>query len=228
MQSQDAATLWFLKLWPWLEANAKRIAFAAAFVTIAVLAISFYSYQQNKKEVDAGQAFTQAVIAPNSADPADAYLKIATDYPGTRAGQRALLESAAASFAAGKFSDAQTQFQKFLDAYPDNSFTAQASLGVAACLDAQGKTDMAASAYQKTVNESSDPSTLMAAEFALAQIDDRQGKFADALSLYEDVAQKSPGGSIGSEAGLRSVELKNKLPATQAPAAPAGTFDLSH
>ena len=75
---------------------------------------------------------------------ADLYLKIAADYQGTSAGQRALLQGAAMLFAAGRYADAQTQFQKFLDAYPDSFFAAQAALGVATSLDAQGKTDLAA------------------------------------------------------------------------------------
>ncbi|HTV76106.1 MAG TPA: tetratricopeptide repeat protein [Candidatus Baltobacteraceae bacterium] len=227
MQPQEATTEWLFKLWPWFEANTKRIAFGAVFVVIAAFVISFYSYEQNKKEVDAGEAFTQALMTPGDGEKADAYLKVATDYPNTRAGQRALLQAAAALFAAGKYEDAQTQFQKFIDSYPDSAFAAQASLGVAASLNAQGKTDLAADAYQRTINQATAPSTLLAAEFALAQIDDHQGKISDALRLYEDVAQKSPNGSIGSEAGLRALELKNKLPASQAPAAPT-TFDLSH
>jgi TolA-binding protein len=228
MQPQDATTLWLFKLWPWFEANAKRIAFGAGLVAIAVLLISFYSYQQNKKEIDAGQAFTQMVITPASGQPADGYLKIAVEYPGTRAGQRALLQGAATLFASGKFADAQAQFQKFLDTYPDNSFAAQASLGVAASLDAQNKTDLAAAAYQRAINQATDPSTQITAEFALAQIDERLGKTTDAQNLYSDVAQKNPSGSLGSEAGLREVELKNKLPAPQTPAAPTAAFNLSH
>ena len=45
-------------------------------------------------------------------------MKIAVDYAGTSAGQRALLEGATALFTTGKYADAQTGFQKFLDAYP--------------------------------------------------------------------------------------------------------------
>lgn len=228
MQAQDAPTVWFFKLWPWFEANTKRIAFGAALVVLAVFLISFYSWRQNQKEVAAGQALTQAFMTPDSGRMADACLKIAADYPGTPGGQRALLQGAAVLFEAGKFAGAQTQYQKFLDVYPDNVLASQASLGVAASLDAQGKTDLAAAAYQRTVNSTADPGTLIAAKFALAQIDDRLGKIADALSLYQDVTRLNPNGSFGSEAGLRTVELKMKLPATPVPAAPDTSFKLSH
>lgn len=228
MQPQDATTLWFFKLWPWFEANAKRLAFGAAFVVLVAFVISFYSWRQGEKDADAGQALTQVAMNPDSNQQADAYLKIAADYPGTRAGQRARLQGAAALFAQGKFADAQTQFQKFLEAYPDNTFASQAILGVAASLDAQGKTDQAADAYERTINLSSDPGTLIAAKFALAQIDDREGKKADALNLYEEVARLNPGGAFGSEAGLRAVELQMKSPANSAPAAPDTSFNLTH
>ena len=70
---------------------------------------------------------------------ADAYLKIAGEYPGTLGGRRAWLQGAAALFAAGRFADAQAQFQKFLDAHPDGDFSASAALGVAASLEGTGK-----------------------------------------------------------------------------------------
>src|SRR5271154_996945 len=102
MQPQDATTVYLFKMWPWFEANIKRIAFGTVFVAIAVFLISFYSWRQNKKEVDAGQALTQVVMTPNNGQSVDAYLKIASDYQGTRAGQRALLQAGAASFTAGQ------------------------------------------------------------------------------------------------------------------------------
>jgi len=228
MQSQDATTVWLFKLWPWLEANVKKLAVAAAVVLLAALLISYYSWRQEKKEVDAGQAFTQAAMTSDDSQPVDAFLKIAADYPGTPAGQRALLQAAEASFQTGNFADAQAHFQKFLDTYPDSTFASQASLGVAACLSALGKTSDAADAYQRTINEASDPGTLINAKFGLAQIDDRLGKIPDALGLYEDVANMDPGGSFGNEAALRAMELKAKLPATPAPAALDSTFNLNH
>src|SRR5271154_5013049 len=146
MQSQETiATDYFFKLWPWFEANLKRLAFVAAFIVVAIFVFSFYSYRQNQRESAAGLALTQAGMS-GGGELADACLKVAADYSGTLAGQRALLQGAAALFTSCKYADAQAQFQKFLDTYPDNSLTPQAALGVAASLDAQGKTDLAISA----------------------------------------------------------------------------------
>ena len=111
---------------------------------------------------------------------------------------------------------------------PDSFFAAQAALGVATSLDAQGKTDLAAGAYQRVINNYSDAMAADSAKFALAQIDERQGKLTDAMNLYEDVMRNNPNGSLGSEAGLRAMELKMKLPSASPSTAPAAPFKPNH
>ncbi len=236
MEAQEATTDYVFNLWSWFETNAKRLAYGAALLVIAIFVFSFYSYRQNKKEVDAGEALTQAGMANTGGQLADACLKVAADYAGTSAGQIALLQGATALFAVDRFADSQVQFQKFLNAYPDNSLAPQAALGVAASLDAQGKTDLAISAYQKAISLTSEGNVVAAAKFALARIDEAQGKSAEADKLYTELARAYPNSAINSEAGLRDAELKTKSPATAsvspAPAATApatvAPFTLSH
>jgi TolA-binding protein len=230
MESQEAASDYLFKFLPWLEANAKRLALGATLIIIAFFAFFFYSYQQNQREITAGQALTQVGVSQSGAQLADACLKIATDYPGTRAGQRALLQGATALFTFAKYADAQTAFQKFLDAYPDNFFTPQAELGVAASLDALGKTDLAAGAYQKAAGQTADATVAATAKFSLARIYEAQGKLADAAKIYGEVSRTYPGSSLGSEAGMRAMELNTKLPKTPATPAPAASapFNLNN
>ncbi|MDD5141770.1 MAG: tetratricopeptide repeat protein [Verrucomicrobiales bacterium] len=230
MQTQElTATDQLFKLWAWVEDNQKRIGYAAGAAAILVFFYFYYSYSQNQKEITAGQALSKVIVASGTSQQADAYLKVAGEYPGTVAGQRALLEGAAALFTTGKFAGAQVQFQKFLDTYPDNLFTPQALLGVAASLDAQGKTDLAIGAYQKAAGQGSNNSVTAGAKFAIARIYDAQGKTAEAAKLYEEVARAYPNSSLSNEAGLRAMELKMKLPATAAKPAPAtAPFNLSH
>ena len=228
MQSQDATTLFLFKLWPWIEANKNKLIAGVLIIIAAIFVIYYLSWQHEQKEIAAGQALTQTMVSTAAAQP-EVYLKIADENPGTVAGQRALLQGATALFSVGRFADAQTQFQKFLDAYPDNDFFPQATLGVAASLEAQGKLDLAAGAYQRAVN-TSDIATVSAAKFALARIDEQQGKSIEALNLYTEVARANPEGTLGSEAALRMMELKSKLPIAAAPAsqtAPA-PFTLTH
>jgi len=230
MQAQETTSEYLFKLLPWFEANAKRLAYAAALVLIAVFIYSFYSYRQGQREIAAGQALTQAAMSATGGGLAEACLKIAADYSGTAAGQRALLQGATALFTAGQYADAQAQFQKFLDTYHDNFFSPQAALGVAASLDAQGKMDQAVGAYQRAAGQTADGNAAANAKFALARIDEAQGKAADALKLYADVARSYPNSSISSEAGRRAIELKIKSPTVTAVPEPTGTapFNLSH
>ena len=233
MEIQDAPAAYFFKLWPKIEANWIRIIMGGSVIVVAAVLISFYSWQRDQKEINAGKALTQFMMsAPRnvtSSQQADNYLKIAGDYQGTTAGQRAWLQGAAMLFAAGRYADAQTQFQKFLDAHSDSFFAAQAALGVATSLDAQpGKTDLAAGAYQRVINIASDVMVASSAKFALAQIDERQGKLADAMNLYEDVMRNNPNSSLGSEAGLRAMELKMKLPSARPSIAPAAPVNPGH
>ena len=231
MQVQDAPTAYLFKLWPWIEANMNRLIYGAVIVVATGILIAFYFWQQNQKEIAAGQALTELVTAtPPDSDAgqlADAYLKIAANFPGTRAGGRAVMQAAAALFEAGKYPEAQAQFKKYLETHPGDVFCAQAALGVAASLDAQGKTDLAAGAYQRVISGFSDMNAVNVAKFALAQIDERQGKLADAENLYGDVARSSPNGSSGSEAALRAMELKATLQSASTSAAQSSTFNLN-
>ena len=228
MEIQDAPAAYFFKLWPKIEANWIRIAAGGGVVVVIATLISFYSWQRDQKEITAGKALTQSVMfAPrNDAgnQQADLLLKIAGDFQSTSAGQRALLQGAAMLFEAGRYADAQTQFQKFLDIHPDGFFAAQAALGVATSLDAQDKTDLAAGAYQKVINISSDVAAANTAKFALAQIDERQNKLSDAMNLYDDIVRNNP----NSEAAQRAMELKMKLPSTPPSTTPAAPFKPNH
>jgi predicted negative regulator of RcsB-dependent stress response len=226
MQAQDVPMAYLFKLWPWVEANKNRIIGAAIIIVATGIVTWFYINQREEKEIAAGQALTQLMVSlPLNLTPsqlADLYLKVAREHPGTLAGQRALLQGAAALFAAGRFPDAQAQFQKYLNAHPADVFSAQAALGVATSLDAQpGKMDLAIGAYQRVVNGFSDKIAAVTAKFALARIDEQQGRLATAMNLYEDVARFNPNSLLGSEAGLRAAELKTKLPAVASPVFPA-------
>jgi len=226
MQSQDAPTAVLFKLWPWIEANKTRVIVGAGIIIVAIVLYTFVTWHGEQKEIKAGQAVTgMALTLPPGATAsqwADAYFKIAGEYPDTRAGRRAWLQGAAALFAAGRFPDAQAQFQKFLEAHPDGDFSALAALGVAASLEALGKLDSAAGAYQQVLSGfSSDIVAVNTAKFALARIDGQLGKIADALNFYDSIARNNPGGPLAQEAALRAMELRTKLtPATAAAGKP--------
>jgi predicted negative regulator of RcsB-dependent stress response len=221
MELQDAPATYLFKIWPWIETNKVRIASGAGALLVATGLIYFYSWQRDQKEVNAGNDLTQLMISDqHSSTPvqqAGLYLKIARANQNTSAGQRAFLQSATMLFEAGQYAEAQTQFEQFLSQYPDSFFAGQAALGAATSLDAQGKMDLAAAAYQRVISAYPDPLVANYAKYSLAQIDERQGKPAEALKLYQDVASSSHNSSLGSEAGIRTMELKMKQPAPAAP-----------
>ena len=218
MQAQDTTTLYLLKLWPWIEANKNRLIGGAVIIAAAIFIYSFFSYQTrtkgNRRGAGAGATVRHPGRSHGRSVPEDC-----REYPGTAAGQRALLQGAAALFEAGKYPEAQAQFQKFLDSHPGSELAGQAALGVATSLDAQGKP--AATEFQAVVNNYSDPAIVSAAKFALGRIAESQGKLNEAFACFEDAARLNPGSTLGYEAGMHVLELRNKVSTTTPAPAPA-------
>jgi tetratricopeptide (TPR) repeat protein len=220
MQTQDAPAEFIFKLWPWFEANRNRIIAVAAALVVALAVYFFISSQKAQNEINAGKALTQLLMSPASS--AETLLKIAQEYPGTAAGKRAQLQGAATLFGAGRYADAQAQFQKIIDASTGGSsktFAATAQAGLAASLEAQGKVKEAVAAYQKVVSGFAGSPSVGTAEFALGRLSEQQGQLAEAVSHYENAARASVGGSLASEASVRASELKAKLALAAKPAA---------
>lgn len=218
MQTQDAPAEFLFKLWPWLEANKNRLIGAAVAVLIAIGVYYFRASQREQNEIAAGQAMTQLLVMPAAgttpAQVADSLVALAAKYPGTAAAQRSQLQGAAAMFAAGRYADAATQFQKSFDGSSSGPLAATAELGVGASLEAQGKLEPAAAAYQKVAaNFSSSPSALPAL-CALGRIAEEQGKLAEALNHYESASRAgSLGGSLAQMAAMHAAEIKTRMAA---------------
>jgi predicted negative regulator of RcsB-dependent stress response len=223
MQAQDATTVYLLKLWPWFEENKKAIIAGSVIVIIVAFFFWFSTVQSEQKQIEAGQAVSQLLVS-RTGESSDGYLKIASDYPGTIAGQRAMLAAATLLFDQGNYADAQTQFQHYIDAHPDGQFFTQALLGNAASLAAQGQLDQAVTAYQRVLNSANRSPELAAAKFAIAGIEESQGHLGDAVTYYEDVAGSDTVGPLGAEARQRLMDLRaeGKLPSspTGAPNSP--------
>lgn len=231
MQAQDTATAYFFKAWEWVEANIKQIALGIVIVVLVVVVTSYYFWRQKQTEIDAGQALTQMLmgVAPRSdaGQLADAYLKVAADYPGTQSGGRALVLGATTLLESNKYPEAQAQFQKYLDTYQGGAFAATAALGIAVSLEAQGKSDAAASAYQRVINAYADANAVDSAKFALAKIDEQQGKLVEAENFYRQVARDNPNTAMGSEAAYRAYQLDSRSSAAAPSNSVKAPFSLS-
>jgi predicted negative regulator of RcsB-dependent stress response len=217
MQSEVAQLPLSHKLWAWFEANRKQTVWGAGIVVALGLIIAFVVWKQGANEVTASEALSN-VSAPQTGAPgarpeaAGAFLKVASEYPKSSAGARALLLAAGSLFVEGKFPEAKAQFERFTREHHDSPFMGQALLGIAACDDAEGKTNEAVTAYKNLVDHHSGESVIPQAKFALARLYEGQGKFEQARSLYEELNRNEPYGSLGSEAGIRLEELLEQHP----------------
>jgi len=217
MQTDVTQSASFYKLWAWFETNKKQVSWAAMGLLVVALVTWFWLWRQSEAEVNASEALSN-VSSPQLGgagarpDAAAAYLKVAASYPNSNAGLRAQLLAAGSLFVEEKYAEAQAQFEKFMREHRDSSFMAEALLGSAASLDAQGKTNEAMTAYKNIVEHHPNEYVAAQAKFALAGMYEAQNKPELARPLFEEITRTDPYGSLGSEAGMRSEELKIKYP----------------
>jgi predicted negative regulator of RcsB-dependent stress response len=217
----------FLTLWAWADKNKKQLMWGLIGLAVVALGVAFWLAHQSESQNDANDALSKLVSPanmPGGTQPAaDSLLKIAADYSGTEAGQRALLMAAGNLFATGKYDDAQGQFQKFIKDYNDSKLISQAAIGVAACYDAQGKTNDAIAGYQSVVDRYPNDDLIPQAKLALGRLLEAQGKFKEAKINLEDVYHNYPGTTEYSEAVMRLQQLLKahpELQSTNTPTAP--------
>lgn len=205
------------RLWDWFETYKRQVGLVTGIVIVAGLVIWFILWQQEQKQIDAGDALSQAFAAQlDGATPragaADAFLKVAKNYPNSTSGARGLLMAAGSLFAEGKYVEAQAQFERFVREYQGSPFMGEALFGMASCLDAEGKTDLAATAYKDLITRHPNENFVPQAKFALARLYQVQNKIEQARDLYQDIEHTVPFSSLGNEAGLRLEELIAKYP----------------
>src|SRR5262245_9452902 len=139
MESETTQSALFYDLYRWLDRRKKHVAWAIVGVVAAALVVGFLFWRGNARQENANIALSQAISrgwANARPEPAESFLKVASEFPGTAAGGRALLMSGASQFHDGKFADSEAQFRKYLGQSSGGHFAAQASFGVAASLDA--------------------------------------------------------------------------------------------
>src|SRR5215475_11704202 len=215
MDSDAAQLPVFDRLEIWIGKNRTQALTGATIVIALGLIVGFYIWYKGQKETSASEALTSVSMPTGPgprADAADAYLKVAANYPKSSAAARAVLLAGGTLFVDGKYDQAKAQFEKFVREYRDTAFMGQALLGIAACLDAQNKTEEAIRAYKDLTEHHSNDPAVPQAKFALARLYEAQGKPEMARTLFDDVARSEPYSSIGSEAGIRLEELKMKHP----------------
>src|SRR5439155_20592797 len=135
---------------------------------------------------------------PTPPDIAQAFLKVARDFEGTKAAGRALLEAASLLYSEGAYTNAEAQFRRFLTEYPDSPFLPQGMLGLASTLDAEGRTTDASAKYEELRRRFPNDSVIDETKLALARLYERQNP-AEAYKLYNELVNAGPQSGIGSE-----------------------------
>jgi tetratricopeptide (TPR) repeat protein len=236
MESDVAHSAKFYEFLAWAEHNRSKLAYGIGVVALISLVVAFFIWRSDKAEVEAGRALSRVFVPQATAAATGAqghsrnpgaYLKVASEYPKSKAGARALLLAASDLYLDGKYSEAQAQFERFIREYRQSPFVPEAMFGVASSLEALGKMEEALTAYRNVVDRYPGQVVLPQAKFALARLYEAQGKLDLAQPLFEDVARTEPYTSLGSEAGMRSEELKAKLPKPAAPLPEAGSDSAS-
>jgi predicted negative regulator of RcsB-dependent stress response len=234
MESNATQSADFYNVVAWLDANRKRLIGITVAILVIAGVITAYVLYKNHKETQASEALSN-LKAPGTAPakggpaPADDYIKLADANAGTAAAARALLIAGGIYFDSNKFTDAQTQFEKFLKEYPESPLSSEAMLGVAASLEAQGKKDEAAAKYKELIDRRSGDSVMPQAKSALARIYEAQNKPELALPLYRDLAEKAGANNDtwSAEAPIQMEELLTKYPKLRpAPPAPAPSMPV--
>ena len=225
MESSATSSDNLLRLLAWLEKNKKRVGLITAGVALVVGITAAVVYYEGQKEVRASEALSNIhkPLNPASAAPANLaqdYLKVARDFDGTTAAGRALLEAAATFYTEGNFTEAESQYKRFLNGYPDSAFLPQGMLGLASTLDAQGKTADATAKYEELRRRFPTDSVIDETKLALARIYEKQNP-AEAYKLYGELIAAGSQTGIGSEAGIRQADLIEKYPDLAKTNAPA-------
>ena len=217
MNSEPTETSHGLEFLAWLELNKKRVIVAAAVITVAASSVVIYRWRHTERELQANTALLKAqrVAQRDGAGQrrsAEPFLRVASDFPGTRAAGRSLLLAAEAQYAAGKYAEAAQQFESYLRESSGSSFAPTAAFGVAASLDAQGKTNEAVAAYQGVINDYPGSAVANQAKLVLGGLHEARKDLTQAARLYGELSALGQQSAWGIEAGMRRENLLRQHP----------------
>ncbi|HEY2952820.1 MAG TPA: tetratricopeptide repeat protein [Verrucomicrobiae bacterium] len=238
MDSNETPASGFYDFLAWARLNQKRLLIGGGVVALLVVITAAYIVQANQKEEAASKALSEIPLPASPTgrpDPgtAEKYVLVANEHPSTDGGARALLLAAGTLYAEGKWTDAQTHYERFLREYGESPWAVQALYGRAACLDAGGKAAEAIPKYDELIKRYSSDAVADQARVGLARLYEKQNKNAEALKLYDDVLRTNDVQramnytALESEAGLFRAELLEKHPELVPSNAPPATIQLT-
>ena len=203
----------------WVEINRTKILTGLSVVVLAVVIFLFVRYQHEQNEVAASEALTSALNpgATGTQPTGAALLAVAEAHSGTRAAERARLLAAGRLYIEGKFTEAQSQFEKFTSDFPDSSLVATALLGIATTLDSQNKTNECLAAYQRVIASYPNDPLAWRARLHKARLHESLGQFSTAISLYDEISRSQSAGEFVQEAAILRSRLSAVHPELEVP-----------
>lgn len=222
--------LW-LQLQAWAEKRKRELRLGGIGLVVAIFVGYTATHLASRKEAQANAAlFSLEKFSETERAGAGDYLKVATDYNGTSAAERALYLGAGVLFDENKYPEAQQRFEEYVRQYPESPWANGARYGVAAALDAQNKTAEALAAYEALITQAVGSTEANLAKLSAALIHEQQGKPEQALKYYDELirAGEAEAATWAPEARVRKEDLLRKFPQitpaggeTSAAAAPA-------
>jgi tetratricopeptide (TPR) repeat protein len=219
MDSPESQSHDLVKFLAWLEVNKKRVALGAGGLIVLIIVIIGVVQSRAAREDQASQALSE-VRAPRSigeapsAETLDGYLRVAREFAGTKAGERALALAGAGFFAAGNYPEAQKQLEALVKQYPESPWLPEASLGLAATFAAQGRTNEAEAKYEEVRRRHGASPVVDDAKLALGRLYEAKGSNEAAFKLYEELTRAAGSfqGGAAMEAQVRRQDLLKKHP----------------
>ena len=171
----------------WLDENRLTAIVVAGVALIGgfYIYISQFNAEQLVGEAGSTLEATNIVSRQFGSVPPKSYKSVKEQYPDSSAGQRAWLLWARGLLDAGKYQDAQDQFEEFLGKNGKSPMAPGAELGRALCLDELSKKDEAKDEYTKIIEKYPGQLVAQYATINLAALHQEDGQPDKARDLYQ-------------------------------------------
>jgi tetratricopeptide (TPR) repeat protein len=203
--------MWIYEAWTWLNANRKQVATGAAVVAVVGMTFGVMNHLRAQREFQASSALIELALKADPDPKAADYARVADEFGGTSAGERAALLAARALFVEGKYQEAQSRFEQYLGSHPDGLLRPTAMLGIAASLDALDQIEPALAAYQRVIDTFPNDPIAAQARMSMALIYETREP-ARAYKLYEEVRRATPPSPFAGDAFQKAEQLARKHP----------------
>jgi tetratricopeptide (TPR) repeat protein len=199
----------------WLEVNKAKVATVAVVLVAIGFAIATMRYVREQKELRASGELlalrpTLGGSTNNPPVPAASLAKVAQEYSGTAAAERARILTAGALYTEGKYAEAEAAFKAFQTDFPNSAWRPTAAYGVATSQEAQNKNEAVAS-YQSVTTAFARSAVADDAKLALARIFEQKNQPAEALRIYNELLAPLPGATEGEPPHRGATERKDAL-----------------